>query len=133
MKKLTPLLFLLIAINISCGKDNETTADNDLIGTWKLTEILSDPGDGSGTYNPVESNRILTFNTNGSVTSNGSFCNMGIETGTWDSANWSLSDSSITVSDCYTDQFSIRFELSENIIELYYPCIEPCGMKFVKD
>ena len=131
MKKLIPLFILLIAI-ISCSKESEENFNNPIIGSWKLTEILSDPGDGSGTYNPIESNKLLTFNVNGSVISNGSLCTMSIETGTWDSGTWSLNDSSIIISDCFDSQLMIYFKLEGKTLELFYPCIEACGMKFIK-
>ena len=66
--------FLTIAIFFltftSCDKDENATT-NSLEGTWKLTEILADPGDGSGTFNPISSNKKLIFDNNGNVTSNG--------------------------------------------------------------
>ncbi len=43
---------MLLIISCSDNDDNETT----IIGTWKLSAELLDPGDGSGTYQTVSSN-----------------------------------------------------------------------------
>ncbi|NNM18501.1 MAG: hypothetical protein HKP24_08010, partial [Croceitalea sp.] len=44
------------------------------MGTWQLVEILADPGDGSGTYTPVDSNKMIVFDNNGRFSSNGAIC-----------------------------------------------------------
>lgn len=69
------MLFLLFIIFlISCSEEEQTNIDIGLIGNWKLIEILADPGDGSGTFQPVQSDRIIEFKRNGTLTTNGSLC-----------------------------------------------------------
>ena len=129
----TIYLAILLFLFISCSKkENNNSNTTPLTGTWKLTEMLSDPGDGSGTYNPVQSERILIFNSNGSVSSNGSLCYMSLQTGSWESGTYSLADSTINVENCDDTPLPIRFILSSNTLELLLPCIEPCKMKFNK-
>ena len=74
----------LIFILLSCSSDNTKpeTHHEGLLGKWKLIEQLADPGDGSGTFNPVESDRTIEFFSDGTITVNGSLCYMstGVET-----------------------------------------------------
>lgn len=61
MKK-TVLLVLVVGL-LTC--DATDPLDNyhitKLEGMWQLTAVLADPGDGSGTYQPVSSQKTLTF------------------------------------------------------------------------
>jgi len=70
MKKLILLLFLS-GVLFSCHKNDEELAPTSLAGTWKLTEVLADIGDGKGTFQPVSSNKNLVFVSDNKVTSNG--------------------------------------------------------------
>ncbi|WP_130736341.1 hypothetical protein [Flavobacterium sp. J27] len=70
------LTFLIMASLSSCNNDDSCScANNKLVGKWKLIEVLADPGDGSGTFNPIESNKILEFKNNNTVVTNTSMCN----------------------------------------------------------
>lgn len=70
MKK---LIFTLIIAGIlfSCNNDDDSNLNTDLIGNWQLIEVLSDPGDGSGTFSSVESDKTITFKSGGIIASNG--------------------------------------------------------------
>ena len=61
MKTKILALAVIILTVISCSKNDDDTSSNLLKGTWKLTEVLADPGDGSGTFNLVNSNKNLIF------------------------------------------------------------------------
>ena len=61
MKTKNLALLMIILIVTSCSKNNDNTSSNLLIGTWKLTELLADPGDGSGTFHMINSNKKLIF------------------------------------------------------------------------
>ena len=41
--------------------------DQNELGTWRLIEVRADPGDGSGTFQPVISSKTVTFETNGTM------------------------------------------------------------------
>ena len=129
MKKLLILLSLLSAI--SCNKDDDKNADTELIGKWGLIEILADPGDGSGTFHAVQSNKIIEFHSNGTITSNGTICDMSIESSNSTSGTYSIADSTISSIDC-NNQMKIRFEKNGSSIIINYPCFEPCRAKYVK-
>lgn len=132
MKKSLILLGLLLTI-ISCDKndDNENT-DSLLIGEWQLIEVLADPGDGSGTFRSVESDKFIKFHDDGKIISNGAICNTSIESDLVSSGTYSLADSTISSPDCSESAIKISFELQGTNLILNYPCIEPCRAKFEK-
>jgi len=98
MKKVL-IILLSIGVFISCAK-NDDIKNTDLIGKWKLIEVLADLGDGSGIFHSVSSDKIIEFQSNGTVTSNGSICDMSIESVSSSSGTYSLSDSTINSPIC---------------------------------
>jgi hypothetical protein len=125
------LTLFLTGVLISCNKSDDNT-DCDLIGTWKLIEVLADPGDGSGTFHSVSSEKILEFQSDGTVWSNGSICDMSIEAVSSNSGTYSLSDSTINSSDCPNTPIKIRFHKIGSTLTVSYPCDEACIAKYVK-
>jgi hypothetical protein len=74
MKYLSILLTIPLFV-LSCNKENfDPDRNPDLIGTWKVTEQFSDPGDGSGRFNSVTYDRRYTFRADGTITSNRDMC-----------------------------------------------------------
>lgn len=131
MKNLIVLLSIIVIFS-SCKKTDEPQ-DTDMIGKWKMTEMLMDPGDGSGTFQSVSSNKILEFKADGIITSNGSLCSVSAESNSPESGTWSLSDSTITSEQCYDSlPLKIRFIQEGSTLTISYPCIEACKAKFSK-
>lgn len=128
LKHLTLLLMsiLLVSYFSSCKKDENSISLN----KWKLIEQYSDPGDGSGEFNPVESNKTLEFFSNGTVVSNGSLCNMTYETDGQSTATFN--DSTLITHDCELENFAIYYQILDGNMILWYPCIEGCGQKYQK-
>lgn len=127
MKK-SILLLAILGLLFSCNKNEEELApDSSLAGTWKLTEVLADPGDGSGTFQPVSSNKNIVFISDNKVTSNGAICDMSIESNSSTTASYSEANSTIN---CQNS--TIMYELNANSLILSYPCIEGCQAKYIK-
>ena len=125
-------LYIVLAVSIiSCSKDN-TSYEAELIGQWKLIEIYADPGDGSGTFQTVESDKIVEFRKYGTVLSNGSICMLSTESNNATSGTFSLSESTISSPDCIETELGIYFELINSRLILRYPCFEACEEKYVK-
>lgn len=131
MKKIV-LTLATLGILFSCNKNDQTIPDTELIGNWKLIEVLADPGDGSGTFTAVESDKIISFENNGVITSNGSLCYMSINADNPTSGTYSISDSTFSSSDCLDPDYDYTFEQDRNILIINYPCIEPCRVKYQK-
>lgn len=127
-------LFLTLCFLYSCKKDNGNSSNTTgvkLIGTWKLIDVYNSPGAG-GSFVPVNSEKKITFHSNGTISSNGTLCDNSINT---DSATTGIySDSSFTTSAC--SQFigyNFPFEQNDNILIIHYPCFEPCQSKYEKE
>src|SRR4051812_33514807 len=67
MKKVfLSLLFILSIAYTSCKKNDDSPGE--IYGKWRLTETLSDPGDGSGKYIKVKGDpKYITFEQSGKV------------------------------------------------------------------
>lgn len=131
MKKSILLLSALFIVFSSCKKEDDVIVIGDHVrssDTYLLTEILADPGDGSGTFQPVESNKYIKFHSDSTVTSNGELCRMSIETNMPTTGTYSMADSTISSADCN----DFHFELNGNELIVYYQCIEACQAKFLK-
>lgn len=122
------LLFLLIGL-FSCSED-----DADLIGEWQLVEAYVDPGDGSGQFQKVKSKKLIQFYANGEVRSNGSLCDVSIESTEPSSGTYSFEDSTIIVKNCggYNPQVKASFSIEGKYLIIHHFCMEGCGEKYVK-
>jgi hypothetical protein len=131
MKKTLALVFAILLL--SCSDNDDQTTDSTLTGKWKLTEILMDPGDGSGTFHPVSSNKITEFHSDGTITSNGSICMASGETNFPGSGTYSLADSTIHSADCAKGlPLNTTFKMEGASLIISYPCDEPCREKYIK-
>jgi len=128
MKK--SILLLLLLSLFSCNKNDQELAPASLVGTWKLTEMLEDPGDGSGTFKPVNSSKKITFINSNQLTSNGILCDMSINSDTFSTGSYSETTKTINPSDC--QNLTINYEVNANSLILSYRCIEGCKAKYIK-
>ncbi|WP_416443578.1 lipocalin family protein [Leeuwenhoekiella sp. A16] len=134
MKTIKPLLILSLLFSfalISCNDDDQepiVLQDSDLIGKWKLTEIYSDPGDGSGTYEPTDFDKTLEFSLDGQLTvTNGTICYINTSTTEDTTETYSIDGDTITTASC---KVLFNFEGRNLVIGQY--CIEGCGEKYIK-
>ncbi len=116
----------IIATVLSCNKNEEAVSD--LVGTYLLIEVLLDPGDGSGTFESVTSNKTVTLLIDETITSNGDLCAMSQETSGATAGTYSEADGTISSPNCS----DLNFELNGNELIIDYPCIEPCRAKFLR-
>ena len=126
------MILISTGVLISCSKSDDNK-NADLIGKWKLIEVLADPGDGSGIFHSVLSEKIIEFQSNGTVTSNGSICDMAIEPVSSSSGTYSLSDSTINSSNCSNGPLKIKFRQKGSTLTISYPCYEACIAKYIKE
>ncbi len=135
MKKIFVILCTL-ALLFSCSSDDKDIP-LDLIGTWKLQEVNNDPGDGSGVFQKVESNKTLIFKKNLEITSNGSLSENTINSDSPSHGVYRITEDSdvsgiITPSKSEHLSVEIRFEVKNSALYVYYPCIEGCAAKYTK-
>ena len=121
----------LVLLTISCSED-KTDSVTGIIGQWKLIEVYADPGDGSGTFQTVESDKKVVFLKDGTVTSNGTICSISTESNNPTSGTFSIAESTISSSDCVETELGIHFEIINSQLILRYPCFEACEEKYMK-
>ncbi|MBX2816965.1 MAG: hypothetical protein KTR24_13250 [Saprospiraceae bacterium] len=120
-------LLVLNLVIAGCGKE-AATEDVGVVGVWELVEVLADPGDGSGTFQPAQSDRKMNFRVDNVVESDVSFCR-GTVTDPPFEANYSSSSLTIEPVGC-AGSLPIRYELSGRDLIISYTCIEPCREKY---
>lgn len=121
------LILLLIGTLNACSKEEAESTDK-----WKLTEQLMDPGDGSGVFIAVVSDRTIEFFEDSTIVSNGNLCNLDISANQETTGTYSETDGYIYPDDCMLIDFKISYEISGDELILSYFCIEPCRHKYLK-
>jgi len=124
------IISLFSIVLCSCSSDDEPEA-TELIGTWKLTEMYSDPGDGSGSFRPVDSQKTIQFMSNETFQSNGTLCHLSLESNSQSRGTFSESSKTIAPEGCEID-VDLTYEFKSGNLIIYYFCIEGCGEKFKK-
>jgi hypothetical protein len=143
--KTTRLLFSLILLLTVIACQNETAEpedktgkrafkeNNGLVGKWKITEYLADPGNGSGTFHPVKDTdaHIIEFSEDGRF----------IETKGEGQSSVPLFDAYKILDDQRIEMIPIDknekshiwfySDLSASKVTLGYGCIEACSGKYV--
>ncbi|UZR98149.1 lipocalin family protein [Chondrinema litorale] len=128
----TLLMIVIACMAFTCDENEEVELTAGIVGKWKLKEIYADPGNGSGKFNEVESDKTITFLASNEVSTNESLCNLGNNSNGSSTGIYSLQDSTITPTDCDYGDFKIHFVVESSYLILYYPCIEGCGEKYEK-
>lgn len=129
---------MLIGLVFSCYKDDNnypvyTPSETTLVGTWQLIQVLNDPGNGSGEFYDVDSDKTITFSDDSTVSSNGSLCQTSTSSDTPTEGTYSDLQYIIDSADCYVNEdIPISFGIHDTYLIFSYPCIEPCQAKFVK-
>ncbi|HSI69818.1 MAG TPA: lipocalin family protein [Gillisia sp.] len=124
--KIAVVSFLLI----SCGKSDDINIDSPVIGKWQLKELYIDPGDGSGEFGEVESDKTIEFFSNGKVTSNGSLCRVSADANVPTSGTFSISTFTIYSPGCFNGEIpfmDIFFRLEGDYLKINKPCFEGCA------
>lgn len=120
---------LVICFVAACNLEN---GEEGLVSKWHLVEQLMDPGDGSGAFQPVTSDKTISFFEDGSVSSeNGSICVGEVWSGgTSSSGTYSEVTMTIDVANCTGGHVPLSYEMDGGFLILNYPCIEPCQEKY---
>lgn len=123
------LIAVLVSIFVGC---NQTEENINPTSEWLLVAQLMDPGDGSGTFQPVTSDKTVSFFEDGTITSeNGSICIGELWSGgTSSSGTYSESTMIIDVTNCTGGHAPLSYEMNGGFLILNYACIEPCREKY---
>ncbi len=125
MKKVILLvLIFVLAINVSCSKENQ--GEVEVISKWELTEVLIDPGDGSGEFKQVDYIETVEFMSNSKVNISTSWCyNETVNTVEYDEI------SKLIFLECLQNE-TWRYEVKNGELLIYPNCVEGCINKYKK-
>lgn len=111
------LIFACFALLISCSSDSSESKEmHDFNGDWKLIELLQDPGDLSGQFEPTDIDVLLSIENNESVTSNGLLCGFN-ESSDMQFGSLSAVDSTIT-SSCAFGEMTYKISIEQSYLIL---------------
>lgn len=127
MKKILFITLLNCLIFFSCRK-TPIVVNTNLIGQWTLIETLTDPGDGTGKWMPVNTgNYYIKFEPGDSIESN-------ISRGSGNAFKYKiLTDSTLHLIYAERDTVSYFYKINGMFLTMEGGCYERCGMKFKKD
>ncbi|MCI4671642.1 MAG: hypothetical protein MRZ79_26105 [Bacteroidia bacterium] len=125
------LLLIAILTFSSCTQEIiEGVTDPNLLGTWRLEEVLADPGDGSGTFQPVDSDAEIRFLNDGTFTSNTALCKFSAQSGSSMQGTYSVSEKVLRSGDCASLTWQVDYSVDGQSLILNFFCIEPCAQKY---
>lgn len=124
MKKIVLLIAAFFSL-VACEKIATKTENNSIVGKWKLSEYLADPGDGSGTWQPAASSNpsYLEFKEDGRLIVSPS------SVYSWD--HYQLASDSTIILFRGTDQFIRSYHFSKTLLTLSGGCIEACSERYI--
>lgn len=122
--------FLFFVLLLLCCKKDNTGPDNALEGTWKLIAMYADPGDGSGDFLPVNSQKTIQFNADGTYSSNGDICAFSAKADGDTEGEYLTMEVGFQI--VCESEFSIqlRLDVQDGYLIVTFFCIEPCQQKF---
>ncbi|MBS1596865.1 MAG: hypothetical protein JST75_01465 [Bacteroidetes bacterium] len=123
MKKIF-ILPVCIFLLVSCDKNIKPISRDSIIGKWKLTETLADPGDG-GTWQHADSNHpvYLTFNADETLTATpGS---------PYNAIRYKILSDSTMLFIRTMDTLQMRYVFLQTSLAIYPPCYKACGQKYI--
>ncbi len=135
MRYLSLCIILFLALN-SCKKTDDSCIDPVIVhgtglkGNWQLTEFLLDPGDGSGKFQTITSNRRIEIKAGNAWSSNGNVCSMYADDNTQSAGAFNEADQTFSVSSCAAA--NIKYKLEGSFLILSYSCFEPCAAKYAR-
>lgn len=122
----------LLLLSSSCEKD-ECTSSTGIVGEWELIEELMDPGDGSGTFQPVTSNKEIKFCKDGTFEANGGMCFMGTQTDSTHTGTYDETTETFSPDNCMSMMpMAYYYSVTGNTLILSYQCIEGCQQKYYR-
>jgi len=138
---LFPFLIVMLTLFIS-GCENPECDDTAVClpeteSVWSLRAVYYDPGDGSGDFERVNSNRLLTIFVNGTFNSSGSLCDLDVNNTEPTSGTINEANGTLEFQNCFPNTSAEILERSFSIngdeLILSFPCDEPCQWKFIRD
>jgi hypothetical protein len=123
MKRLGIFLLVFSVVYLSCKKHED--GPGEIYGTWKLTETMQDPGDGSGKYHKVKGDvKYLTLDRSGQISGDALSHLQSFKV--LDSVKMEV------VEKASMNPLIYYYKVSASSLTINPPCIEGCGYRFVR-
>ncbi len=120
------VVFIIQSCSVDGDSEGRNPKDKSLDGSWQLIERMVDPGDGSGTLEPVQDGRVLLINTeNATIQDDDEFC------GTTIPVEVEITDEYFEVN-CDEQNFTWFYEFEGELLVIRPQCIEGCVYKYEK-
>ena len=131
LRPLTLATLPLILLTVACDTDDvlltEPTPSAPVTGVYRLSARLLDPGDGSGTFQAVDSEQTLTLSVDSTLVVNEDICALTEAPG---QTRGRYTANGIVVLEGCPD-LPYRIDFFEREVRLSFPCFEPCINKYV--
>jgi hypothetical protein len=124
------IISLVVVTLMSCKETDQV--EKVVFGTYQLSAIYPDPRDGSGEFNPVESERRITLYKDSTFLANFSFCD-GLSIEVNGKSAGTFSSTQLTSTDDCNDSFrfnELSIDFSNSELFIYYLCSEGCTEKY---
>lgn len=133
MRPIMGLCILFLSV-LSCNDDDNqpNVLTSDVVGSWNLKAIYADPGDGSGDFQPVDSDKVIEFMANGEFSSNANLCYIFSDVGEASSGVYSEANTTLMISGCDISPTTVNYEVIDSELIVSYFCIEGCLEKYEK-
>ena len=143
MRKIGFAILTILFFACSDSDDTITLADNpELSGTWLLVEQNLDPGDGTGYFKKVDSDKTIQFLADGIFRSKGELCELNAASGPETFGKFIINDTLtkekypfenyLLQDGCDFENYRIGIHLDGSSLILTYLCFEGCSQKFRK-
>ncbi len=126
---------VLLTTMYSCKKEtcNCYSSTEAIVGEWLLVEELIDPGDGSGTFQSVTSDKEIKFCDNGTYEANASMCMMSNQSDSTTFGTYDTSTETFAPENCMImAPMAYHYSINGDTLILTYPCFEGCQQKYAR-
>ena len=128
MRLIQLVLLSCVLCLASCNKEEGCIEpQSETKGSWRLIETMMDLGDGSGTFQSVNSSKWITIESDGTVLSNSELCEMDLFPNGNNVHTGSLNTSESTIS---VSCEPLRYEFDGDYLIIFYPCFCGCAEKY---
>lgn len=123
------LVITTVFLFLSCSKNENSKSSSSQSTSWRLVEQYMDPGDGSGDFESIESDKVIVISDDNTWLSNSSFCGMNA-TNSEQSSGIINSEFKIISNDCTDFDYPPSVAYENGYLMVYYQCIEACVQKY---
>ena len=124
--------YFLLMLPLLAGCDKDEPTPDSILGTWKLTEVYVDPGNGSGTFQPTDYARTITFFPDSTYTTDLTICRFGGNVADEGGSGVYFPEERLIFPTTCRINAEYPYEVAGRRLTVTYSCIEGCAERYVK-